>query len=139
MSDLDRFLKAQEQVFETALAELRAGRKQTHWMWFVFPQLRGLGRSTTARHYGIASLAEASAYLSHPVLRARLVACVEAVLAVRGRSLSEIFGSPDDLKFRSSMTLFALASDPEKLFQKALDRYCDGKMDAATIELLNPR
>ncbi len=136
--DLERFVKAQEPVFDTALAELRAGRKQSHWMWFVFPQLRGLGRSPMAQHYGINSLAEAVAYLEHPVLGARLRTCVEAVLTLQGRSLRQIFGTPDDLKFRSSMTLFALASGDESLFQQALNRYCKGVMDQMTVDLVKP-
>lgn len=118
--DLERFVHAQEPVFDTALAELRAGRKQSHWMWFVFPQLRGLGRSTMAQHYGIHSLAEAAGYLEHPVLGVRLRTCVDAVLAVQGRSLRQIFGTPDDLKFHSSMTLFALANENGSPFQRGL-------------------
>ena len=105
-------------------------------MWFVFPQLKGLGRSSMAQQYGIASLEEAGAYLQHPVLGDRLRKCVEAVLAVHGPSLHQIFGSPDDLKFCSSMTLFALADGGEALFQEALDRYCDGIMDPRALELL---
>ena len=134
--DLDRFLKAQEPVFETALRELLAGSKRSHWMWFVFPQLKGLGRSSMAQQYGIASLEEARAYLQHPVLGDRLRRCLEAVVAVHGPSLHQIFGSPDDLKFCSSMTLFALADGSEELFQEALDRYCGGIMDPRTLELL---
>ena len=133
---LDRFLKAQEPVFDTALDELHAGSKQSHWMWFVFPQLRGLGRSSLAQRYGISGIEEAKAYLQHPVLGLRLRRCVEAVLGVPDRSLRQIFGSPDDIKFRSSMTLFALADGGEPLFQEALDRYCDGIMDPRTVELL---
>ena len=118
------------------MRELQAGLKQTHWMWFVFPQLRGLGRSPIAQHYGIDSLAEARAYLGHAILRSRLEECVEAVLGVSGRSLHEIIGSPDDMKFRSSMTLFAMANGNGSLFRQALDRYCDGQMDPATLKLL---
>ena len=136
MFDLNHFLEAQEPVIETALRELRAGSKQSHWMWFVFPQLKGLGRSSMAQQYGIASLEEAGAYLQHPVLGDRLRKCVEAVLAVHGPSLHQIFGSPDNLKFCSSMTLFALADGGEPIFQEALDRYCDGIMDPKTVELL---
>lgn len=136
MFDLDRFVKAQDPVIETVLRELRAGRKQTHWMWFVFPQLRGLGRSPMARHYGIDSLDEARAYLGHAILGPRLEECVEAVLGVSGRTLHEIFGSPDDIKFRSSMTLFAMAGGKGNLFQQALERYCEGAPDPATLELL---
>ncbi len=136
MLDLDRFVKAQDPVMEDVLGELHAGRKQTHWMWFIFPQLRGLGRSSTSQFYGIEDLAEARAYLGHAVLGPRLKACVEAVLAVSGRSLKEIFDSPDDMKFRSSMTLFAIADGEAYLFQKALERYCRGRKDLATLRLL---
>ena len=136
MFDLDRFVKAQDPVIGNVLRELRAGRKETHWMWFVFPQLRGLGRSAMAGHYGIADLAEARAYLRHAVLGPRLKECVEAVLGVTGRTLHEIFGSPDDMKFRSSMTLFAAASDGGQPFRQALDRYCGGREDPATLSLL---
>src|SRR5580704_13431068 len=107
---MQRFLDAQAGVFETVLAELKAGRKRTHWMWFVFPQLRGLGRSSMATLYGIASLHEARAYLAHPLLGPRLDHCTRTMLEVEGRSLHEIFGSPDDMKFQSSMTLFAIAA-----------------------------
>ncbi len=139
MFDLDRFVQAQDPVIDTALRELQAGLKQTHWMWFVFPQLRGLGHSPMARHYGIENLDEARAYLGHAILGPRLKQCVEAVLGVSGRSLHEIFGSPDDIKFCSSMTLFDLASGGEKLFQLALERYCGGQRDPATLELLGIR
>lgn len=135
--DLARFEAAQAPVIETALGELRAGRKRTHWMWFVFPQARGLGTSPMAERYGIASLAEARAYLEHPVLGPRLVACTEAVLAHRGLSLHAIFGSPDDMKFRSSMTLFARAArDDDSVFEQALDHFCEGRRCARTMELL---
>ena len=134
---LERFVAAQAPVFAAALAELRAGRKRSHWMWFVFPQLRGLGRSSTAELYGIGSLAEARAYLAHPVLGPRLILCTEAVLAVEGRSLHEIFGSPDDVKFCSSMTLFSRAQGgDESVFRRALDRFCSGREDERTVELL---
>jgi uncharacterized protein (DUF1810 family) len=124
-------------VFSTALAELQAGQKRNHWMWYVFPQLRGLGHSPMAQHYGIGSLAEAKAYLAHPLLGPRLVACTRAVLAIEGRSLHAIFGSPDDVKFRSSMTLFALAADEDdSVFRQALDRYCNGHADERTLALL---
>src|SRR3954470_2345249 len=106
--DRERFVTAQAPVFATALAELQAGQKRSHWMWFVFPQLRGLGRSAMARHYGVGSLAEARAYLAHPLLGPRLIECTCAVLAIEGRPLHAIFGSPDDVKFCSSMTLFSL-------------------------------
>ena len=129
-------MKAQDPVIETVLRELRAGHKQTHWMWFVFPQLRGLGRSPMAQHYGIDNLDEARAYLGHAILGPRLMECVEAVMGVSGKTLHEIFGSPDDIKFRSSMTLFATANGHGNLFRQALDRYCGGQMDPATLDLL---
>jgi uncharacterized protein (DUF1810 family) len=135
--DLQRFVKAQSPVFDTVLSELRAGRKRTHWIWFVFPQLRGLGRSATAQVYGIGSLDEARSYLAHPGLGARLVTCTERVLAVKDRSLNTIFGSPDDMKFRSCMTLFAVAAEsPDSTFRQALQRFCAGKADEQTLALL---
>ena len=134
--NLDRFVTAQAPVFTAALDELKAGRKRSHWMWFIFPQLRGLGHSSTAQFYGISSLAEARAYLAHPLLGPRLIQCTETVLSLDGRSLHAIFGSPDDLKFCSSMTLFALAAgEDESVFRRALDRYCDGRMDDRTVAL----
>jgi len=136
-TDLERFVDAQARLYDAALRELRAGHKSSHWMWFVFPQLRGLGRSATADYYGIGDAAEARSYLDHPVLGPRLRECVQAVLAVDGRSLHAIFGSPDDLKFRSSMTLFAAVAPAEPLFRRALDKYCAGAGDAATEERLN--
>jgi len=134
--DLERFLGAQAAVYASALAELRAGRKRSHWMWFVFPQLIGLGSSPTANHYAIRSRGEALAYLSHPVLGARLAECTDAMLAVADRNLSEILGYPDDLKFRSSMTLFAELSAPGSLYHQALDAYCGGEPDPRTLDLL---
>ncbi len=135
--DLERFVTAQASVFETALAELKAGRKRSHWMWFIFPQLRGLGHSPMAQFYGIGSLEEAQAYLEHPLLGPRLELCTETVLASHVTSVRELFGSPDDLKFRSSMTLFALAAaDDGSLFQKVLDRWYGGGMDEQTQRLL---
>ena len=133
--NLDRFVEAQDGLYADALAELRAGRKRTHWMWFVFPQIAGLGSSPTAQRYAIASLDEARAYLAHPVLGPRLRECAEALLAVEGRSAREILGHPDDLKLRSSMTLFAGAADDPALFQAVLDRYDDGP-DPLTLTLL---
>jgi uncharacterized protein (DUF1810 family) len=134
--DLERFVTAQEPVFDTVLNELRLGRKRTHWMWFVFPQLRGLGRSSTAEYYGISSLAEARAYLAHPVLGPRLDLCTRAVLDIEAPSLNAIFGSPDDMKFRSCVTLFALASgERDNPFQRALDRWCNGRPDERTLAL----
>ena len=134
---LERFVTAQAAVLPTVLDELRAGRKRSHWMWFVFPQLRGLGHSSMAVFYGISSLAEARAYLAHALLGPRLDLCTRTVLEIENGSLRQIFGSPDDLKFRSSMTLFALAAaDPTSLFNKALDRWCGGVLDAPTLRLL---
>ena len=134
-NDLERFVEAQAGRMADAMAELRAGRKRTHWMWFVFPQLRGLGHSQMAHHFGIASRDEAAAYLAHPVLGPRLHDCVELVLAVRGRTAHEIFGSPDDVKLRSSMTLFDAVA-PGDVFATSLRKYFDGEQDPATIELL---
>lgn len=134
--DLDRFVTAQNPVYAQALGELRAGRKQGHWMWFVFPQLDGLGHSPTARQFAIKSRAEALEYLAHPLLGARLRECTEALLAVPDPSISAILGSPDDLKFRSSMTLFSELSGPGSVFEKALARFYAGKPDARTLELL---
>jgi uncharacterized protein (DUF1810 family) len=134
MVDLERFVAAQAPLIDDVMAELQAGRKRTHWMWFVFPQLRALGRSSTAHFYGIASLAEARAYLAHPVLGPRLLDCTRAVLAVQGRTLHEIFGTPDDMKFRSCMTLFSQVT-PEP-FTAALARYCGGEADERTLALL---
>ena len=135
--DLERFVTSQAPAFETVLAELRAGRKRTHWMWFIFPQLAGLGRSLTARFYGISSLEEARAYLGHPVLGPRLNQCTRIVLETKSPSLHAIFGSPDDLKFRSCMTLFSLAAnDPDHAFRDALDRWCDGQPDEQTLALI---
>lgn len=138
--DLERFVAAQEPVFPIVLAELRAGRKRTHWIWFVFPQLRGLGRSQMATYYGIGSLAEARAYLAHPLLGRRLAQCANAVLAIEGRTLQEIFGSPDDLKFHSSMSLFALAvGEAGSPYRNALDRWWRGEADPETMRLLGMR
>lgn len=135
--DLERFVTAQAAVFPAVLAELKAGCKRTHWMWFVFPQLRGLGHSSMAAFYGIASLHEARAYLAHRLLGPRLDLCTRTVLGLENGSLHEIFGSPDDMKFQSSMTLFALAAaDPASPFYKALDRWCGGTLDAQTLRLL---
>lgn len=134
--DLARFVSAQAGVFDAAIAELNAGRKRTHWMWFIFPQLKGLGQSATARLYGISALDEATAYLQHPVLGPRLVLAVSAVQSSPAISLHALFGSPDDLKFRSSMTLFAIAG-PGGPYQSALDRWCDGHPDDRTVALLS--
>jgi uncharacterized protein (DUF1810 family) len=133
--DLDRFVEAQAPIYAQALAELRRGRKQSHWMWYVFPQLTGLGRSAMARRYAIASLAEARAYLAHTLLGPRLVECTEAMLAHRGRAADDIFGSIDAMKLRSSLTLFEAAGMREPLGE-ALHRFFGGVRDAATLDLL---
>jgi uncharacterized protein (DUF1810 family) len=135
--DLRRFVEAQDRVYETVLAELRNGAKRSHWIWFVFPQLRGLGRSGTAQHYGISGLDEARAYLAHPVLGPRLRECTQLVVAIDGRSVNEIFGWPDNLKVCSSMTLFARATDDNIEFRAVLDKFYGGVEDNATVELLN--
>ncbi len=133
--DLERFVTAQQGVHDRALAELKAGRKQSHWMWFVFPQAAGLGHSPTARHYAIQSLNEARAYLAHPVLGPRLLAATEAAADAPALSLHGLFGSPDDMKFVSSMTLFALAAPDPAPFQRALDRWNGGAQDERTLKL----
>ena len=133
---LDRFLEAQARNFADALAELRAGEKRSHWMWYVFPQLAGLGLSPTAQFYGIASQGEARAYLAHPILGPRLLETTRAVLGHPGRSLHAIFGSPDCMKFCSSMTLFAHAAPTEPLFRQALATFCAGTPCPRTLELL---
>ncbi len=134
--DLERFLSAQAPVYGQALAELRRGQKRSHWMWFVFPQIEGLGHSSTSIHYAIKSLEEARAYLKHPVLGSRLRECAEAVYAVEGHTASDIFGFPDDLKLRSSMTLFAAVAEPESVFLRVLEKYFQGKQDERTLQLL---
>jgi len=134
--DLERFVVAQAPVIERVRTELAAGRKRSHWMWFVFPQIAGLGHSPMAQHYAIASLAEARAYLAHPLLGARLRECTGFVLATHGKTVHDIFGSPDDLKFRSCMTLFAEAAPDEELFAAALSKYFSGVADAATVSLI---
>jgi uncharacterized protein (DUF1810 family) len=134
--DLSRFVEAQEDDYDRALAEIRGGRKRSHWMWYVFPQYDGLGFSSISRRYAIKSLAEAEAYLRHPVLGPRLVACAEAALGVEGRSASEIFGSPDDLKLRSCATLFARVSPPGSVFERLLEKFYQGRPDDRTLRLL---
>lgn len=134
--DLQRFVDAQADVYARARDELAQGEKRTHWMWFVFPQLRGLGRSSMADRYGIASEREASAYWAHPLLGPRLKECTRLVLAIEGRTASEIFGAPDDLKFRSSMTLFSWTVASEAVFRRAIDTYFAGEADPSTIALL---
>jgi uncharacterized protein (DUF1810 family) len=133
---LNRFVQAQESVYAQAIAELAAGHKRSHWMWFVFPQIDGLGRSPTARHYAIKSLAEARAYLAHPVLGPRLRECTRTMLALHGLTAYEILGTPDDLKFCSSMTLFEHAAEDKGLFARAIDTYFSGRRDAMTLVIL---
>ncbi len=132
----EHFVEAQNRVYSDVLAELAAGRKARHWMWFIFPQLKALGRSATAQRYGLQSLEEARAYAAHEVLGARLRECTRLVNAVERRSAHEIFGSPDDLKFRSSMTLFKRAAPEEPLFHEALRKYYRGEEDPLTVRLL---
>ena len=134
--DLQRFIDAQNPVFDQVRAELRAGRKRSHWMWFVFPQIRGLGNSPMAQKYAISSRAEAEAYLDHPILGPRLRECTRLVIAVEGRAIGEIFGFPDELKFRSSMTLFAHTTADSKLFADAVEKYFPAGFDAQTLERL---
>ena len=138
-ADLSRFLKAQEQDYEQALREIRSGRKRSHWMWYIFPQIQGLGFSPTAQYYAIRDLQEARDYLAHPVLGARLKEISSALLDLNGLSASEIFGYPDDLKLRSSMTLFRMADLNEPVFLEVLEKYYDGKPDARTVELVGKR
>jgi uncharacterized protein (DUF1810 family) len=135
--DLRRFVDAQDGVYDTVLAELRNGTKRSHWIWFVFPQLRGLGRSPTAMRFGIASLDEARAYLAHSVLGPRLRECTRLVADIDGRSVEKIFGWPDNLKVRSSMTLFARATDDNADFRAVLDKFYGGQEDPATLEVLS--
>lgn len=136
MTALDRFVDAQSTVYNTVLAELRAGDKRTHWMWFVFPQIAGLGHSPIAQRFAIADLDEARAYLAHPVLGARLRECAQLISDVEGRSIDRILGFPDNLKLRSSMTLFAQASTDNAVFLAVLQKYFDGEADPRTLEIL---
>ena len=135
--NLQRFVDAQDKVLDVVLEELRAGRKQTHWIWFIFPQLQGLGHSFQANHFGIASLSEAQAYLQHPLLGPRLRECTQRVNLQQGRTIEQIFGYPDDLKFRSSMTLFAHATSDNQPFVEAVRRYFGGEYDAVTLERIS--
>jgi uncharacterized protein (DUF1810 family) len=134
--NLRRFVRAQTRDYEAAREELRNGRKRTHWMWYIFPQIDGLGSSPTSKLYAIKSKAEAQKYLEHPLLGARLLECANILLKLEGRSASEIFGSPDDLKLKSSLTLFAAVQSQEPVFARVLDKYFEGKRDSRTIELL---
>ena len=138
-SDLSRFLKAQEHDYEQALHEIRSGRKRTHWMWYIFPQIQGLGFSSTAQYYAIRDIEEAKEYLAHPVLGARLKEISSALLDLEGLSASEIFGYPDDLKLRSCMTLFRMADLNEPIFLEVLEKYYDGEPDFRTVDLVTGR
>ncbi|MGO4134373.1 DUF1810 domain-containing protein [Rhizobium brockwellii] len=135
--ELHRFIDAQNGIYERALLELKAGRKTSHWMWFIFPQIAGLGTSAMAEKYAIRSAEEAAAYLADPILSSRLLRCVEAILSVNGRSAREILGSPDDFKLRSSMTLFAAISDHGSPFHQVIDHFYQGKFDERTMEILS--
>jgi uncharacterized protein (DUF1810 family) len=134
--NLERFVSAQDPVYSRVCAELRDGRKTSHWMWFIFPQIQGLGSSEMARRYAIASLDEARAYLEHPLLGQRLRECARLVCEVQGKTIREILGSPDDMKFRSCMTLFAYATSENELFENALRMYFSGEPDALTLQRL---
>jgi len=134
--DLSRFVSAQASVYPQVLAELEAGEKRSHWIWFIFPQLKGLGRSPQSEFYGIVSLAEAQAYAQHPILGPRLDECTMLVNLVQKRRISQILGPPDDLKFRSSMTLFARAMPENSIFTDALNKYFEGMLDLRTLQLL---
>ena len=134
--NLARFVEAQRRDYERALSEIEAGRKQSHWMCFVFPQFEGLGSSPTSRHYAIRSEAEAAAYLAHPVLGSRLIECAEAALGLEGRSAHDVFGSPDDMKLRSCATLFGSVSPVGSVFHRLLEKWFEGKPDARTVRLV---
>lgn len=134
--DLQRFVNAQSPVYDTVRAELQAGQKRSHWMWYIFPQLAGLGRSETARHYALSGLEEAQAYLAHPLLGRRLEECCKILTGIEGCTASAIFGYPDDLKLHSSLTLFAQAAPDQPLFGACLEKYFNGQRDAATLQLL---
>jgi uncharacterized protein (DUF1810 family) len=134
--DLERFVQAQAPVYEQIAAELQEGKKRSHWMWFVFPQIRGLGQSAMAQKYAIRSVDEAVAYLQHPILGARLIHCAELVSSLNGRRIEQIFGYPDDLKFHSSMTLFSRASTDQKIFDDVIQKYFNGQLDTATLKIL---
>jgi len=139
VGDLQRFIDAQWPLYERVLVELRAGQKRTHWMWFVFPQIDGLGYSAMAQKYAIASREEAAAYLRHPLLGGRLEECTALVNAVAGKSVREIFGQPDDMKFCSSMTLFAQVAKGHSLFKEAVEKHFDGRFDEATLARIESR
>jgi len=133
---MNRFIEAQENNYATALAEIRNGRKQSHWIWYVFPQIRGLGQSETSKYYAIRDLQEAAEYLQHPILGKRLIEISRALLELKEDNAHKIFGSPDDLKVRSSMTLFALMKDADPVFQQVLDKFFRGERDKNTLALV---
>ena len=137
MNDLNRFTEAQETDYATALAEIRRGRKQSHWMWYIFPQIAGLGFSSTSKFYAIKDRAEAENYLAHPVLGKRLIEISTALLEIEGKIASQVFGSPDDVKLKSSMTLFGALDDTNPVFQTVLDKYFGGAKDQRTLELID--
>lgn len=136
-NELIRFLEAQNQVYLKALSEIKEGKKNTHWMWYVFPQINGLGSSETAKYYGIKDMNEATAYLQHPILEKHLVEIAEAVLNLNGKTATQIFGTPDDMKLRSCMTLFANVKNTNPIFQKVLIKYFNGIPDELTLQLIN--
>jgi uncharacterized protein (DUF1810 family) len=135
--DLSRFVTAQEPIYQRAIEEIQSGRKESHWMWFIFPQIAGLGSSSTARYFAIKDIDEAQAYLAHPILGARLIECCEAILSINGKTAHDILGSPDDLKLRSSMTLFAALPGAPLAFSQVLAKYYQSRPDPKTIELLD--
>ena len=137
IGSLDRFVEAQEKMYPTAMEEIKHGKKYSHWMWYIFPQLRGLGRSSTAHIYGISGLEEAKAYLAHPFLSGRLYELCTALLHHKDESANEIFGDLDAMKLKSSMTLFALTSEDYTIFDQVLEQFFDGEMDEVTVEMIN--
>lgn len=134
---LDRFLKAQEGDYTTALSEIKSGRKRSHWMWYIFPQLAGLGFSEMSRHYGIKGLSEARAYLAHPILGKRLIAISKALLELQENNATQVMGKPDDLKLKSSMTLFSMIAGADQVFESVLKKFFDGQKDHVTLQLIN--
>lgn len=136
MEDLKRFLEAQEEDFEIAFSEIKQGRKQSHWMWYIFPQIAGLGFSSTSKFYAIKDIKEAEEYLQHPVLGKRLIEISEALLEIEGKTAHQIFGSPDDMKLKSSMTLFAALDETNPVFEKVLDKYFDSEKDERTLQII---
>lgn len=137
MDDLKRFLEAQEDDYATALAEVKAGRKRSHWMWYIFPQIAGLGFSSTSKFFAIKDRGEATSYLAHPILGKRLVEISNALLEIESKTANQIFGSPDDMKLKSSMTLFGALENTDSVFQKVLDKYFEGEKDQRTLGLID--